>query len=251
MTELELQNISLTYHSKEGETLALDNINFAVEEGELFGIVGPSGCGKTTILSIISGLIKPSQGKVVIKNVDEGSVAPTGYMLQKDQLFGWRSIIKNIMLGLEIKKEKTPENIALAEELLKKYGLYDFKDHYPSQLSGGMRQRVALIRTLVLRPEILLLDEPFSALDFQTRLNVCQDVHAIIKSEKKTAVFVTHDLSEAISMCDKIAVLSARPATVKEVIDLSEIAAMPPLQRRECSQFSVVFERLWRLMEVK
>lgn len=186
---LEVQNICKTYQAKNGEVKALNNINFSVEKGEYISIIGPSGCGKSTLLSIIAGLEPKTDGEIYI----EGKV---GYMLQKDNLLEWRTIYKNVLLGLEIQKELTEENKMYAINLLKKYGLYEFKDKYPTQLSGGMRQRVALIRTLAIRPNILLLDEAFSALDYQTRLMVTEDIYKILKQENITAVMVTHDISE-------------------------------------------------------
>ena len=189
MDILTFDKVSLTYQTVEGETTALKDVTFSVREGEFVSLVGPSGCGKTTILSLISGLIKPTTGTVsVMGKPVTGRTDDTGYMLQRDQLFDWRTIKSNVLLGLEVRKTKTEQNIAYAEDLLNKYGLGEFTKHYPRQLSGGMRQRVALIRTLAFRPKILLLDEPFSALDFQTRLSVCDDVSSIIKSEKKTAI---------------------------------------------------------------
>ena len=186
---LEVKNICKTYQSQNGEIEALKNISFDICEGEYISIIGPSGCGKSTLLSIISGLENKTSGEIYI----DGKI---GYMLQKDNLLEWRTIYKNVLLGLEIQKENTPENRSYVEELLKKYGLYEFKDKYPTQLSGGMRQRVALIRTLAIRPKILLLDEAFSALDYQTRLMVTEDVYKILKAENITALMVTHDISE-------------------------------------------------------
>lgn len=188
---MEVKNICKTYQSQNGEVEALKNISFDICEGEYISIIGPSGCGKSTLLSIISGLENKTSGEIYI----DGKI---GYMLQKDNLLEWRTIYKNVLLGLEIQKENTPENRAYVKELLKKYGLYEFKDKYPTQLSGGMRQRVALIRTLAIRPKILLLDEAFSALDYQTRLMVTEDVYKILKAENITALMVTHDISEGI-----------------------------------------------------
>lgn len=188
---LKLKNVSKKYQAKNGEVEALSDISFDVEEGEFVSIIGPSGCGKSTLLSIIAGLEPKTSGDIQI----EGS---TGYMLQKDSLLEWRNIYNNIMFGLEIGHKKTSENEAYAVELLKKYGLYDFKDKYPTQLSGGMRQRAALIRTLAIKPKILLLDEAFSALDYQTRIMVTNDVFQILKNENITALIVTHDISEGI-----------------------------------------------------
>ena len=186
---LEVKNICKTYQSLNGEIEALKNISFDIKEGEYISIIGPSGCGKSTLLSIISGLESKSSGEIYI----DGKI---GYMLQKDNLLEWRTIYKNVLLGLEIQKENTQENRDYVEGLLKKYGLYEFKDKYPAQLSGGMRQRVALIRTLAIRPKILLLDEAFSALDYQTRLMVTEDIFKILKAENITALMVTHDISE-------------------------------------------------------
>ena len=188
---MEVKNICKTYQSQNGEIEALKNISFDICEGEYISIIGPSGCGKSTLLSIISGLENKTSGEIYI----DGKI---GYMLQKDNLLEWRTIYKNVLLGLEIQKENTPENRAYVEELLKKYELYEFKDKYPTQLSGGMRQRVALIRTLAIGPKILLLDEAFSALDYQTRLMVTEDVYKILKAENITALMVTHDISEGI-----------------------------------------------------
>ena len=243
---LEFTDVCLNYHTKFEETKAVKNVSFKIYDGEFVSFVGPSGCGKTTILSLISGLLKPTFGKVII---DEKEVlkpsSDIGYMLQKDHLFEWRTIFNNVVLGLEVKKNKTPENLEYAISLLKKYGLYEFKNYYPSQLSGGMRQRAALIRTLVLNPKILLLDEPFASLDYQTRLNACNDVHKIIKSEKKTAVFVTHDISEAISLSDRIIVLTCRPCEIKNVHTVNMPEYLSPLQRREHKGFSIIFEKIW------
>ena len=248
---LRLNDLSLTYHTKNGETKALDKINFEVKEGDFISIVGPSGCGKTTILSLIAGILKPSGGEIFVGGEKvEGINKNIGYMFQKDHLFEWRTIWQNVTLGLEISKTKTPENLAYIESLLKKYGLYNFKNSKPRELSGGMRQRVALIRTLALKPKILLLDEPFSALDFQTRLNVCDDVHNIIKQEKQTAILVSHDISEAISMSDKIIVLTERPAKVKTIFDIN-LKETSPFKRREDSSFPVLFDKIWRELQVK
>lgn len=236
---LRFENISMHYHTKQGETVALQDVNFSVSEGEFVAIIGPSGCGKTTLLSLAAGLLTPTHGKVV---TDGGTL---GYMLQKDELFPWRTIEKNIFLPLEIKRSDTPENRTRALGLAEKYGLKQFLKSYPSALSGGMRQRAALIRTLAVDPDILLLDEPFSALDYQTRLAVCDDVYKIIRSEKKTALLITHDISEAISVADKIFVLSKRPAHVVAE-HLIQFPEAEPLKRRENKEFSRWFEVLWK-----
>lgn len=244
MDILELKNIGLTYYSKNGETTALEDISFKIKKGEFVSIVGPSGCGKTTILSIISKLLKPTKGEVIIN-----SKSSPGYMFQKDHLFDWRTVLKNIYLGLEINKNNTPQEKERVHNLLKKYGLWEFRDKYPRQLSGGMRQRVALIRTLALSPELLLLDEAFSALDFQNRLKVCDDVKRILKEENTTAILVTHDIHEAISMSDKIIVLTHKPAKVKTIIEIDNMKDLTPFERRENPQSSIYFDKIWRELQ--
>lgn len=243
---LELKNVSLTYQTLTDEITAIHGLTFDADDGEFISIIGPSGCGKTTVLSIIAGLLEPSSGSISIEGKPISKKNDNlGYMLQKDHLFAWRTIEKNVYLPLEIKKKNTPENRELALSLLKKYGLYDFRKNYPDQLSGGMRQRAALIRTLVSNPKLLLLDEPFSALDYQTRLSVCDDVYKIIKAEKKTAILVTHDISEAISMSDRIIVLTNRPAKVKSIF-ITKLNGESPLKKRENPDFSLWFEKIWK-----
>ena len=236
---LRFENVSMHYHSKQGETVALENASFSVAEREFVAIIGPSGCGKTTLLSLAAGLLTPTKGKVLTNGCS------FGYMLQKDELFPWRTIEKNIFLPLEIKGSNTPDHRARALALAEKYGLKNFLKNYPSSLSGGMRQRAALIRTLAVNPDVLLLDEPFSALDYQTRLSVCDDVYKIIREEKKTALLITHDISEAISVADKIFVLSKRPAKIvaEHLLNFPETE---PLKRRENKEFSQWFEVLWK-----
>ena len=236
---LRFENVSMHYHSKQGETVAADELEFSVSEGEFVAIIGPSGCGKTTLLSLAAGLLSPTKGEVKTNGCS------FGYMLQKDELFPWRTIEKNIFLPLEIKRTNTTEHRQRALALAEKYGLEKFLKNYPSALSGGMRQRAALIRTLAVDPDVLLLDEPFSALDYQTRLSVCDDVYKIIRSEKKTALLITHDISEAISVADRVLVLSRRPAkvTASHTLDFPE---SEPLKRRENKNFSKWFEILWR-----
>ena len=218
---LEFEHVSYSYHSAGGETLALSDISFTMDAGEFTAIVGPSGCGKSTLLNLICHLALPEQGAIFYHGEppDKQSVRSIGYMLQKDHLFDWRTIEKNICLGLEIQKKLSAQTKAYASHLLQKYGLYDFRHKKPSELSGGMRQRAALIRTLVLKPELLLLDEPFSALDYQTRLNTSNDIASIIRKEQKSAILVTHDLSEAVSPADRILVLSPRPGQLKRMIE--------------------------------
>lgn len=240
------KDVCFNYHTPENEILALKNLNFSVKKQEFVAIVGPSGCGKTTILSLIAGILCPSSGKIVLKSDSQN----IGYMFQRDQLFEWRNVWRNVNLGLELKgKQETTKQKDRLEQLLEKYGLKDFKAHKPHQLSGGMRQRVALIRTLALNPEILLLDEPFSALDFQTRLNVCDDVSSIIANEKKTAILVTHDISEAISMADKIIVLTKRPATIKKIFKIDLKKYPTPLKRREAPEFHPLFDQIWKELQ--
>ncbi len=244
---VEIENLSLIYQSKTSETLALKNINLNIAEREFVSIVGPSGCGKTTILSLISGLLKPTSGMVKI-NGKAPSLKDNlcGYMFQKDNLLPWRSIEKNIYFGLEIKHKLDKNSKQFALELALKYGIADFLKLHPNELSGGMRQRVALIRTLSLKPELLLLDEPFSALDYQTRLELCDNVYEIIKSEKKTAILVTHDIQEAISTSDKIVVLSARPGQIKAVHTLDFDPKMTPFSRRNTDKAKQLFDTIWQ-----
>lgn len=243
---VKLNRISLTYQTPETEIKALENVSFTVHEGEFVSVIGPSGCGKTSVLSIIAGLIKPSSGELIFGGNSKTSDSSIGYMLQKDELFPWRTIEGNAYLPLEIKRDKDEKHRKIVEKLLKKYNLWEFRKSYPYELSGGMRQRAALIRTLASSPELLLLDEPFSALDYQTRLTVCDDVYDIIKSEQKTAILVTHDISEAIATSDKIVVLSSRPSKVVNIHYIDTDKSLTPLKRREGAGFSKWFERLWR-----
>lgn len=242
-----LQNICYSYHTLHGETKVLDQLSFCVNEGEFVAIVGPSGCGKSTLLSIIAGLIAPESGTISINHFVEEHLYPkVGYMLQHDHLFEWRTIYKNVLLGLEINHILTEERIAYVENLLKDYNLYEFKDKRPGELSGGMKQRAALIRTLALNPTLLLLDEPFSALDYQTRLYVSSDICRLIRKTKKTVVLITHDLSEAISLADRVIVLSNRPATVKCDLPIRlTITDNSPLASRNAPEFNHYFNRLW------
>ncbi len=246
MKVLEFKNVSKVFCDQKEIVKVLDNVNFQVEEGEIVAIVGPSGAGKSTILNLISKLIEPSEGQIFV----EGNI---GYMFQRDCLFEWKSIYKNILLGLEIQKKKKTkeemkESLIRIDRMLKEYGLNDFKNHYPHQLSGGMRQRVALIRTLAVNPTILLLDEPFAALDYQTKLKVSEDIYQIIQKEKKTTIIVTHDVSEAISLADKIIVLSNRPAKVKGIFSIN-IDALTPLKKRQTKEFQEYFETIWSVIQ--
>lgn len=241
---LELKDVDYTYHTPQGETNALSDISLCIEDGEFISIVGPSGCGKSTLLSIIAGLLKPSSGTI------EFGGQNIGYMLQKDHLFEWRTIYKNVTLGLEIQNKLDKSHIENVNNMLSTYGLERFKNARPSELSGGMRQRAALIRTLALEPDLLLLDEPFSALDYQTRLQVCDDIYGIIKKEGKTAILVTHDLSEAVSIGGRVIVLSKRPGRIKKIINVTypeEYSS--PFLARNAPEFKNYFNLVWK--EVK
>lgn len=241
---LEVKNLKKIFHTEKDDVLALENVSFDVYENEFISLVGPSGCGKSTILSILSGLNKPTDG-----NIKFSRDITVGYMLQNDCLFEWRTILENCLLGLEITGKLTNENKDYVIELLKTYGLYDFKDKYPSSLSGGMRQRVSLIRTLALKPDILLLDEPMSALDSQTRMAIGEDIFNIIKHEGKSVIMVTHDINEAISMSDRILVLSNRPGVVKSIYNIN-ISGDTLLKRRSHRLFSSYYEQIWRDLDV-
>lgn len=259
MSLLELKNVNLVYHSEKSETETIKDLSLNIDEGEFVSIVGPSGCGKSSLLSLISGIITPSSGEILLDNNKINGVNENiKYMFQKDHLFEWRTVEENIYLGLEIefsknKKKKIINSKEIFEQkkknalsLLEKYGLIDFKNHYPNQLSGGMKQRVSLIRTLALNPKLLLLDEPFSAIDFQNRLALCDDVSKIIETEHKTAILVTHDISEAISMSDRVIVLTKRPAQIKKIYNIDLKHCGTPLKRRDCYMFNQYFESIWK-----
>ena len=237
---LEVKNLSKNYHTKMGEVKAIKDVSFDIYEGEFLCIIGPSGCGKSTILNILAGLDNKSSGDI-IKNKE----LKVGYMLQEDALFPWLNILDNALLGLNITHNLTEDNINYAKHLLDKYGLKFFLEKYPHQLSGGMRQRVALIRTLATKPDILLLDEPFSALDYVSRLSVSEDVFKIIKEENKTVVMITHNISEALSLADRIIVLSKRPAVIKNVYKIN-IGGNTPMSRRKETNFGEYYNKLWK-----
>ena len=242
---LSISDISFSYKDSEQTVNALSHVSIDIEPGSFTSIVGPSGCGKSTLMSIIAGLIKPDSGEIIIHSSDKP--LHIGYMLQRDCLFEWRSVYKNILLGLEINKECTHEKLKNVESMLNYYGLSDFKNAKPSALSGGMRQRVALIRTLATEPDILLLDEPFSALDYNTRLEVSNDIYKIIKEQNKTAILVTHDIAEAVSMGDKVVVLSSRPGEVKASIPIIFDGEYDsPFAARSAPEFSVYFNKIWK-----
>ena len=260
---IQILHAAFVYQSPDGEVEALRDVSFDVQEGEFCSIVGPSGCGKSTLLSALAGLEPLTGGRVELKGepVTGGTVnvagqpvtGPSrrvGFMPQRDQLFEWRSIWSNVTLGLTVRGENTPQRQAHVRELLERYGLADFAQKRPSQLSGGMRQRCALIRTLAAQPKVLLLDEPFSALDYQTRLAVSADIYRIIRQEGKTALLVTHDISEAISLSDRVVVLSHRPAVVKSIHRLTQLQGVPPLQRRDHPAFAGYFKSIWKELEV-
>ena len=233
---LKVNKISKSFFDEKVETKVLDKISFEIKSNEIVSILGPSGCGKSTILNILSSLEKPLEGDLIIN----GKI---GYMFQKDALLPWRTIFNNICLGFEINKTKNEKNIEFANKLIEKYNLSDFKNRYPSELSGGMRQRVALIRTLVLNPDLLLLDEPFSQLDAQKRLLVQDDIFKIIKEEKKSALIVTHDIGEAIALSDKIIILSDRPSTIKEIVEI-DFNNLTPLERRSNQLFNYYYKMI-------
>ena len=238
---IEINNLKKIYHTKDNEIIAVENFTFNIKEGDFIAIVGPSGCGKSTILSILCGLEKKSDGDIKIKDN-----LKIGYMLQQDALFEWRNILNNCLLGLEINKQINTNTKNNVINLLKSYGLEDFIYSYPDNLSGGMRQRVALIRTLANNPDLLLMDEPFSALDYQSRLAISDDIYNILKKEKKTMIMVTHDIAEAISMCDKVIVLSNRPATIKSVYDIKFENKTTPINNRKDKYFSYYYDKIWK-----
>ena len=249
MSFLSFQNVSYAYHNLKGETQAVENLTFDVAEGEFLAIVGPSGCGKSTILSLISGIFEPEEGEI---KYGQKKPPRIGYMLQKDHLFPWRTIWANCMLGLEIQHNKTPEKIAYAEYLMREYNLWDVRDKKPNELSGGMRQRAALIRTLILNPDLFLLDEPFSALDFQTRIEVSGDIASIIRERKKTVILITHDLQEAISLSDRVLVLSKRPAhVIRDVTIHLTGGGKDVLTARKAPEFNDYFNMFWEDLKEK
>ncbi|RXT14682.1 ABC transporter ATP-binding protein [Ammoniphilus sp. CFH 90114] len=246
-------HVTKTFITRDGETHAVEDIHFTVGDGEFVSILGPSGCGKSTLLSMLSGLFPPTKGKILIK--DEQVTGPSkeiGYMLQQDYLLSWRTIKQNILLGLEIQNARNEDSEKRALKLLSEMGLLSFKDHLPNQLSGGMRQRVALVRTLATNPDILLLDEPFSALDFQTKLKLEDLVIDTLRRKKKTAILVTHDISEAIAMSDRVVVLASRPGRIKTIIEIPDCLRLPlPFESREKPEFQSYFQRVWKELNNK
>lgn len=245
---LEIRDVSLSYHTTAGETPALSHLTFHLMPGEFLAVVGPSGCGKSTLLNLICGLLTAEEGSVLMNDTPPSpGDSRIGYMLQKDHLLEWRTIYQNVILGLEIRGNLTREKLNDIEQMLCTYGLDKFRNAHPSQLSGGMRQRAALIRTLALKPDLLLLDEPFSALDYQTRLNVSDDIRRILKKENKPAILVTHDISEAISMADRVVILTKRPATVARIISIKlDLKDRTPLASRNAPEFKSYFNLIWK-----
>lgn len=231
----------------------LDGVDLSVNKQEFFSIIGPSGCGKSTIFNIIAGLLEPNSGSVMINsqkvNVSSGVI---GYMMQKDLLLPWRTILQNVTLGLEIQHIPQKERLEISMEYLDRYKLVPFKDSYPSMLSGGMRQRVALIRTLVTNPEIIMLDEPFSALDYQTRLVLEDEILSILKNEKKTCILITHDIEEAVALSDRVAVMSKRPTKVKEVYDIGLACHYgSAMKARSAPDFKNYFNMIWDRLDIQ
>lgn len=248
---ISIRDAALTYQARNGEVEALRRISFDVAEGEFVSIVGPSGCGKSTLLGVLAGLETLDRGEVTLCGMPAVEARERiGFMPQRDQLFEWRTIRDNVTLGLQIRRDRNPDHHRHVEALLDRYGLSEFAAKRPEQLSGGMRQRCALIRTLATQPDILLLDEPFSALDYQTRLSVSGDIWRIIRSEGKTALLVTHDISEAVSMSDRVVVLSRRPAEVKAVFDMGALRRLSPMERRENPAFPRYFDAIWKELEL-
>lgn len=242
---LEIKNLKKTYHNKDGETEAISDLTFEIYQNEIVAIVGPSGCGKSTLLSILTNLEEKSSG--IIKFNSDNKI---GYMLQNDSLFPWLTILDNCLIGLEVTKNKNEQTIKNVINLLDKYGLSEFKDKYPNSLSGGMKQRVALIRTLATNPSLLLLDEPYSALDYQTRLALSDDMYKIIKGEQKTVIMITHDIAEAISMADRIIVLTKRPCTVKTIYNIDLEEKKTPISNRRDKKFNYYYDQIWRDLDV-
>jgi NitT/TauT family transport system ATP-binding protein len=252
--ELEVRNVALKYMTPEREMLALSDINLDVAPGEFVALVGPSGCGKSTLLTLLSGLVPPSKGSIAIRGSEV--TAPSnrvGFMFQKDTLFEWRTVLQNVLIGAELLHLDKSAAQARAEELLRGYGLEDFLHSLPHQLSGGMRQRVALARTLLSKPDILLLDEPFSALDYQTRLALSDEMAAILRHEGKTVILVTHDIGEAVSMADRVVVMSRRPGRIKSRFDIRFASATRPLPlaARALPEFNDYFRKIWDELDMQ
>lgn len=246
-----LDGITHVYVTDRGASLAVDDIHLAVHPGEFVSLVGPSGCGKTTLLSIIAGLIRPTEGTVRVAGKPGGKPSPrVGYMLQQDYLFPWRTIHDNVMLGLELSGKADATRRKWILHLLDELGLLQVRDSYPHQLSGGMRQRVALVRTLATEPDLLLLDEPFSALDYQTRLQLEELILEILRTHRKTALLVTHDISEAVAMSDRVLIMGRNPGRIRHELKIPEnIRRASPIEARELPGFHPLFHEIWRELE--
>jgi len=255
VAKVELRDVGLRYFGRDGETEALGGISFSVAPGEFVAIIGPSGCGKSTLLSLISGIVVPTTGSVLVDGKPVlGPNRKVGYMLQQDYLFEWRTILENTLLGAEIQGLPMAKARERASQLLSRYGLGQFLHHLPRQLSGGMRQRAALARTLCTEPDIVLLDEPFSALDSQTRLALSDEITEILRREAKTVILVTHDIGEAVSMAQRVIVLSRRPGQVKSEHAIrfagEDAVRLAPLAARNAPEFNHYFGTLWRELDV-
>ncbi|MBE6806735.1 MAG: ABC transporter ATP-binding protein [Ruminococcaceae bacterium] len=248
MAVLSVEGVRKAYQTPAGETVALRDITFSMERGDFFSLVGPSGCGKSTLLSIIAGTMSPTAGQVVVAGEPVTGPNPhIGYMLQQDNLLEWRTVRQNVLFGLEVRHDLTPETRERADHLLETYGLSEFANSRPSQLSGGMRQRVALIRTLAVNPDILLLDEAFSALDYQTRMEVTEDVYRIIRRERVTTLMVTHDIPESICMGDRVLILSPRPAVIRQALPITfDLPVRSPARCRGLPAFASYFDYIWK-----
>ena len=242
---LKVDKLSKNYHTKDNEIKAINDLSFDLYNNEILAIVGPSGCGKSTLLSILANLEDKTSGEIIKSNNYK-----IGYMLQTDSLFPWLNVLDNALIGLDINKMKNNETINNVIILLRKYGLYDFINSFPSNLSGGMKQRLALIRTLAINPDLILLDEPFSALDYQTRLALSNDMYKIIKNENKTVILITHDIAEAISMADRIIVLTKRPCKVKTIYKIELDNKTNPIDNRKDNKFNYYYDLIWRDLDV-
>ncbi|HCX49618.1 MAG TPA: spermidine/putrescine ABC transporter ATP-binding protein [Bacillus sp. (in: Bacteria)] len=251
MVLLKIEGIHHTYFTKSSATTALSDISLTVEEGEFVSFLGPSGCGKTTLLSIIAGLIKPTEGSITLEDQPiEKLKSQIGYMLQQDYLFPWKTIEENILLGLKLNNLLTSKKKQDTLRLLDQMGLSGFEKQYPSQLSGGMRQRVALVRTLATEPKLLMLDEPFSALDYQTKLRLEDLVSETLKTFHKTAILVTHDIGEAIAMSDRIFLFSPRPGKILKSFSIpEELRTISPFQARNHELYPEIFQTIWKELE--
>lgn len=251
MSVVSVKHVGMTYNTPAGETMALDDISFDVAHGEFVSIVGPSGCGKSTLLSLICGLLRPTRGEIWLDGTKvDGPSRRVGYMLQSDYLFGWRNVLSNCLVGLEIQGQRTSKRVAEVRELLALMGLSGFERHYPHQLSGGMRQRAALVRTLALHPDVLLLDEPFGALDYQTRLRLEGEVAELLRSRGKAAILITHDIAEAVAMSDRVIVLSQRPARISAIYDIKlTTRSRSPLDVRNAPEFNPLFQAIWKHLD--